>query len=74
MRHGRGSRTPARAILMVLTCLLAACTSEQVIHANAPPATRAEQAPVNQRLLDVGIQVFDPGLPKGDESKESSDA
>jgi hypothetical protein len=56
-----------------LAGFLAACTSEQVIHANAPPATRAEQPPVEQRLLDVAIAVFDPGLPEQGKSNENSE-
>jgi len=64
MRHYQNPRLLALITCWVLAGVLAACTSEQVIHANAPPATSAEQAPVEQRLLDVGIEVFDPGLPE----------
>ena len=74
MQQCRGSRTPVRATLLVVAGLVVACTSEQVIHANAPPATRAEQVPVEQRLLDVGIQVFDPGLPEEAKSNEDSES
>lgn len=74
MRQYTGGRAPLLVAFGVLAGFLAACTSEQVIHANAPPATRAEQAPVEQRLLDVGIEVFDPGLPEEGKSKENSES
>jgi hypothetical protein len=70
--------TSSRARLLVTFCVLAgflaACTSEQVIHANAPPATRAGQSPVEQRLLDVAIAVFDPGLPEEGKSKGNTES
>jgi hypothetical protein len=72
MRQYTGSRALSLVTFCVLTGLLAACTSEQVIHANAPPATRAEQPPVEQRLLDVAIVVFDPGLPEEGKPNENS--
>lgn len=77
-QSGMRRQTNRRALSLVTFCLLAgllaACTSERVIHANAPPASRAEQAPVEQRLLDVAIVVFDPGLPKEGKSDENSEA
>ncbi len=72
MRQYKGSRALSLVTFFVLTGLLAACTSEQVIHANAPPATRAAQPPVEQRLLDVAIVVFDPGLPEEVKPNENS--
>jgi len=74
MRQYTGGRAPLLVAFAVLAGFLAACTSEQVIHANAPPATRAEQVPVEQRLLDVGIEVFDPGLPEEGKSKGNSES
>jgi len=69
--------TSSRALLLVTFCVLAgflvACTSEQVIHANSPPATRAGQSPVEQRLLDVAIGVFDPGLPEQGQSNGNTE-
>jgi len=72
MRQYKGSRALSLVTFCVLTGLLAACTSEQVIHANAPPATRAAQPPVEQRLLDVAIVVFDPGLPEEAKPNDNS--
>jgi hypothetical protein len=60
-------------MLCVLAGFLAACTSEQVIHANATPTTLAGQPPVEQRLLDVAIAVFDPGLPEEGKSNEKTE-
>ena len=72
MRMCSGHGVPSRLVFWMLAGFLVACTSEKVIHANAPPAIRAEQAPVEQRLLDVGIGVFDPGLPEdGKQNKKS---
>lgn len=50
--------------LCILVSLLGACTSEQVVRANAPPATRAQQPVAEAQLLNVGIAIFDPGLPE----------
>jgi len=74
MRQRTGSRPPLWGMFCVLTGFLVACTSEQVIHANAPPAIQAWHPPVEQRLLDVAIGVFDPGLPEEGESILNSKA
>lgn len=74
MRQCTGSRALSLVTFCVLAGFLAACTSEQVIHANAPPASRAESPPVEQRLLDVAIAVFDPGLPEEGKSSENSES
>jgi hypothetical protein len=73
MRQHRG-KAPSLVTFCVFAGLLAACTSEQVINANAPPATRAEQALLEQRLVDVGIAIFDPGLPEKGKSSENSES
>jgi hypothetical protein len=44
--------------------LLSACSTQEVVRANALPATRAQQPVAENRLLDVGIVIFDPGLPE----------
>jgi len=69
-----GSRALLWGTFCVLTGFLVACTSEQVIHANAPPAIQAEYPPVEQRLLDVAIGVFDSGLSEEEKSSENSEA
>lgn len=66
-------RFPVPLILCLWSaCLLSACTSEQVIHANVPAATVAQQAPAEQRLLDVAIAVFDPGLSGEEKTNKNS--
>ncbi|MGI9320075.1 MAG: hypothetical protein ACR2O5_01575 [Thiogranum sp.] len=74
MSQCKGSRAPSLVTFCALAVFLAACTSEQVFHANAPPTIRAERPPAEQRLLDVAIEVFDPGLPKAGESSENSES
>ena len=72
MRRNETHSLSTMAMLCLWVGLLGACTSEQVIHANAPPATVADQAAVEQRLLDVGILVFDPGISEQDKSEEKT--
>jgi hypothetical protein len=74
MRQYTNSRVLSRAAFWLLAGFLAACTSQQVIHANAPPASRAEHPPVEQRLLDVAIRVFNPGLPEERKSGDISES
>ena len=50
-------------MLLSLT-LLSACASHQVIKANAKPAIKAHQEIPENQLLDVGIAIFDPGIPE----------
>ena len=52
---------------------MTACTNEKVIYANAPPTISAKQTPAGQRLLDVGIVVFDPGQSEQSKSKLNSE-
>jgi len=68
-----GSRVPSLITFCALAVFLAACNSQQVFHANAPPAISAERPPTEQRLLDVAIEVFDPGLPETGESGKNSE-
>jgi hypothetical protein len=57
--------------LCVCGALLLACTSEQVIHANVPQAIRAQQPPVEQRLLDVAIAVFEHSTASAQDASEA---
>jgi len=75
MTEPMNTRLPVPLVLCAWgACLLGACTSEQVIHANVPAATLAQQAPAEQRLLDVAIAVFDPGLSGEEKTDRDSEA
>ena len=50
-------------IMLLSLTLLNACASHQVIKANAKPAIKAQQEIPENQLLDVGIAIFDPGIP-----------
>lgn len=67
---GTGIPGRCRAHALLLTLLLAAlsaCTSQEVVKANAVPVNgSAEEARENQ-LLNVGIVIFDPGIPESPE-------
>ena len=50
--------------------VLAGCTSSEVLVAHSVPlAPQAANIPENQ-LLDVGVSVFDPGVPEGEVDKD----
>lgn len=49
---------------------LPGCTSEEVLIAHAVPLVRAPQSVPEHELLDVGVVVFDPGVPSGDVAPE----
>jgi hypothetical protein len=50
--------------LSLMLLQLSACSTQEVVRANALPVTRAQQPASENRLLDVGIVIFDPGLPE----------
>jgi hypothetical protein len=49
--------------------LLAGCVSTTVVKTNAEPPLKATRDVPEPELLDVGIAVFDPGLPTDDEER-----
>jgi hypothetical protein len=51
---------------------LGGCVSTTVIKTNAEPMLKATREVPEPELLDVGISVFDPGLPKTDEEREKA--
>ncbi len=57
---------------VLLALLLGACSSQQVVKENATRATVAQQAVPETQLLDVAVQVFDPGLPATDKEIEEA--
>lgn len=56
--------------LWILFFLLPACSSTQVINANASPALHSEEDIAEHLLLDIGIAVLDPGIPTTEEAIE----
>src|SRR5262245_38688231 len=52
--------------------LLGACVSTTVIKTNPQPTLKATRDVPEPELLDVGIAIFDPGLPKTDEEREKA--
>jgi hypothetical protein len=58
------------ATLVLAAIALAGCTSSEVLVAHTVPLTKtALEIPENE-LLDVGITVFDPGVPEGEVDKD----
>lgn len=49
--------------LIILSLILAGCTSTKVITANSTPAIQADGSQSDELLLDVGITPFDPNIP-----------
>jgi hypothetical protein len=59
------------ALLALMSAFgLAGCASEEVLVAHSVPLARAPQTAPQHDLLDVGIVVFDPGVPAGQVSPE----
>src|SRR5689334_7030982 len=51
-------------------CLLAGCTSTEVLVAHSVPLTKTTEAIPEAQLLDVGVSVFDSGVPEGEVDKD----
>lgn len=56
--------------LILAGSLLAGCTSSEVLVAHSVPLATSTQAVSEAELLDVGILVFDSGVPEGEVDKE----
>ena len=54
----------------VFLLLLAACTTQTVKSVNSVTAVKADEQLGEEALLDVGLVVFDPGVPAGAEQNE----
>lgn len=69
-RAGRGARSGEGmvllAVLTAVSALLAGCTSHTVKRVNAVEMIQAQEELAPRKLLDVGIVVFDPGVPDVD--------
>lgn len=60
-----------RAALLLIGCWwLAACSSSEVVVAHSVPLSTATEPVPEEELLDVGIVLFDSGVPEGEISKE----
>ena len=57
-------------LLVVAAWWLAACSSSEIVVAHAVPLTTASDAIAEEDLLDVGIVLFDSGVPEGEVAKE----
>ena len=58
------------ALLVVGSWWFAACTSQEVVVAHSVPLSKATNAIAEEELLDVGIVLFDSGVPEGEVPKE----
>jgi hypothetical protein len=56
--------------LLVAGWLIAGCTSSEVLVAHSVPLSTAKADVLEEELLDVGIVVFDSGVPAGEVDKE----
>jgi hypothetical protein len=66
-------RSPMRVAsvaLLVAACLQAGCVSTTVVKANSAPPMKAARDVPEQELLDVGIAIFDDGLPESGEERQ----
>jgi len=63
----------ARAVLgLALIAFAGGCVSTTVIKTNPEPTLKATREVPEPELLDVGISIFDPGLPTTDEEREKA--
>ena len=57
--------------LIILSLILAGCTSTRVITANSTPAIQADGSQSDQLVLDIGITPFDPNIPSKEEDLDN---
>jgi hypothetical protein len=57
-------------LLLLAAWWLGACTSSEIVVAHSVPLTTASQTLAEEDLLDVGIVLFDSGVPEGEVAKE----
>jgi hypothetical protein len=58
------------ALLLIGSWWLAACSSSEVVVAHSVPLSTANDAVAEEELLDVGIVLFDSGVPEGEVPRE----
>ena len=57
-------------LLLTASWWIAACTSSEIVVAHSVPLSTASQDIAEDELLDVGIVLFDSGVPEGEVPKE----
>jgi hypothetical protein len=57
-------------LLLVAAWCLAACSSSEIVVAHEVPLATAKEVIAEEDLLDVGIVLFDSGVPEGEVPKE----
>ncbi len=57
--------------LIILSLILAGCTSTKVITANSTPAIQADGSQADELVLDIGITPFDPNIPSKEEDLDN---
>ncbi|NNF51350.1 MAG: hypothetical protein HKN59_02820 [Gammaproteobacteria bacterium] len=60
------------AAVFLMLFIASACSTQQVVKENATRASVAEQEVPENQLLDVAVQVMDPGLPATDKEIEEA--
>lgn len=58
------------ALLLIAGCCLAGCSSSEIVVAHTVPLSTATVPIPEEQLLDVGIVLFDSGVPEGEVDKE----
>lgn len=58
------------AVIACAGLALSGCTSTEVLVAHSVPLEKSTQAIPEPELLDVGVNVFDPGVPEGEIERE----
>jgi hypothetical protein len=58
------------ALSILASSALSGCTTSEVVVAHTIPLVPAQETIPDDQLLDVGIAVFDPGVPEGEIDKD----
>jgi hypothetical protein len=58
------------AVVLIGAWWLAACSSSEIVVAHSVPLSKATETVAEEDLLDVGIVLFDSGVPEGEVPKE----
>ena len=57
-------------LLLLAAWWLAGCSSSEIVVAHSVPLATSTESIAEEDLLDVGIVLFDPGVPEGEVNKE----
>jgi hypothetical protein len=58
------------ALLLIVGCCVSGCSSSEIVVAHKVPLSTAAEPVPEAELLDVGIVLFDSGVPEGEVDKE----